>query len=196
MSPKDLVLTDRDGYTALSLAAINGTKEMVKTMVEKNKELVLVCDVHELPVITAAWHENMDMVHYLYWQTPQELLGPDKGKDGATLLTKSIISDLFDIALDLLKRYPTLATSEDYDGRNAITVLARKPSAFHSGRFKTRETKSELLALQVLKIISTQVSKMDDKQLKDAGVYEAVLEATKFGIVEFVYEVMKCNRHM
>ncbi|PIA41759.1 hypothetical protein AQUCO_02200296v1, partial [Aquilegia coerulea] len=231
MSPEDLVLTDRDGYTALSLVAISGTKEMAEIMVKKNKDLVLVCDVHELPVVTAARHENTDMVHYLYWQTPKELFRPDKGKDGATLLTKLIISDLFDIALDLLETFRTLAISEDYDGRNAITVLARKPSAFPSGRqhghwqqckatlsriyvagkrleglteflteikrgFKIRATKSEVQALQILEIISTQVSKLDDKQLKVVGVYQAVLQATKFGIVEFVYEVMKYNRHL
>ncbi|KAF5207889.1 Ankyrin repeat family protein [Thalictrum thalictroides] len=209
MSSEDLRLKNTDGCTALYLAAISGTKEMAEIMVEKNMDLVQVRNAHELPVVTAARHENTDMVHYLYWKTPQELLGPDKGKDGATLLTKLIISDLFDIALDLLEKYPTLAKSEDYDGRNAITVLAKKPSAFPSGRlhgkwhhcksilgFKTQEKRSEVHALQVLKIISTQVSKMDDKQLKDAGVYEAVLEATKFGIVEFVYKVMNCNRHM
>ncbi|PIA32837.1 hypothetical protein AQUCO_04300042v1 [Aquilegia coerulea] len=214
MSPKDLVLTDQDGYTALSLAAVSGTKEMAEIMVERNHDLVLVCievsnDIHELPVVTAARHENTDMVRYLYGQTPKEQLHPDKGKDGAALLTKSIISDLFDIALDLLKRYPTLATSGDYDGTNAITVLARKPSAFPSGRrnelwqhyksalgFKTRKTKSEEQAMEVLDILSTQVSMLDDKQLEVARVYQAVLEATKFGIVEFVYQVLKYNRHL
>ncbi|PIA41762.1 hypothetical protein AQUCO_02200297v1 [Aquilegia coerulea] len=198
MSPKDLMLTDQDGYTALSLVAISGTKEMAEIMVEKNHGLVLVCnkvsnDIHELPVVTAARHENIDMVRYLYGQTPKEQLRPDKGKDGAALLTKSIISDLFD----------------DYDGRNAVTVLARKPSAFPSGRrhelwqqykstlgFKSRERKYEVQALQVLEIISTQVSKLDDKLLEVAGVYQAVLEATKFGIVEFVYKIMKYKRHL
>ncbi|KAF5192555.1 hypothetical protein FRX31_017858 [Thalictrum thalictroides] len=105
-----------------------------------------------------------------------------------------------DIALDLLNKYPTLAITYDYDGRNAITELARKPSTFPSGRryklwqqfkstlgFKIREGKSEMQALQILEIRSTQVSKLDGKQLEAAGVYKAVLEATKFGIVEFVY---------
>ncbi|KAF5190564.1 Ankyrin repeat-containing protein [Thalictrum thalictroides] len=214
MSPEDLLLTDKYGYTALSLAAISGTKEMAEIMVEKNPKLLLVHnkvsdDIHEIPVVTAARHENTDMVHYLYEHTPKDQLDPDKGKDGATLLTKLIISDLFDIALDLLNKYPTLAIADDYDKRNAITELARKPSTFPSGRrhklwqkfkstlgFKIREGKSEMQALQILEIISTQVSKLDDKQLEAAGVYKAVLEATKFGIVEFVFTVMKYNQHL
>ncbi|PIA50625.1 hypothetical protein AQUCO_01200078v1 [Aquilegia coerulea] len=206
MLPKDLQLKDNDGYTALSLAAINGTKDMAEAMVKKNKSLVLHA---ELPVVTAARNENIDVVRYLYSQTNVVEFSPDKGKDGATLLTQLITSDLFDIASDLLHQLPKLATTDDNDGRSVVSVLARKPSAFPSGRrneiwqqykailgIEIRKTKSEMQALEVLETISTQVSKMDDKQLKEARIYEAVLDATKFGIVEFVYKLMKYNRHL
>ncbi|PIA41769.1 hypothetical protein AQUCO_02200301v1, partial [Aquilegia coerulea] len=210
MLPKDLMLKDKDGYTALSLVAISGTKDMAEAMVEKNKHLVLGIKVSkghvELPVVTAARNENTDVALYLYSETPIEELNPDKGKDGATLLTQLITSDLFDTALDLLHKLPQLSITDDKDGRNAISVLARKPSAFPSGRrhelwqqyksIKIRKTKSEIHALELLEIISIQVSKMDEKQLKAAGVYQAVLDATKFGIVEFVYKLMKYNRHL
>ncbi|KAF5194893.1 Ankyrin repeat family protein [Thalictrum thalictroides] len=236
MVSKDLMLKDKDGYTALSLVAISGTKDMAEAMVEKNKHLVLVRtkvindyeeltaknnnelllegfkvskgDV-ELPVVTAARNENTDVALYLYSETPIEELSPDKGKDGVNLLTQLIALDLFDIALDLLHRLPQLCITDDKDGRNAISVLARKPSAFPSGRrhglwqqyksilgIKIRKTKSEIHALELLEKICAQVSKMDEKQLKAAGVYQAVLDAAKFGIVEIVYKLMKYNRHL
>ncbi|KAF5198847.1 Ankyrin repeat family protein [Thalictrum thalictroides] len=135
---------------------------------------------------------------------------PDTGKDGATLLTQLINSNLFDIASDLLRKLPKLAITDDNDGRNVVSVLAKKPSAFPSGRrnelwqqyksihlgIEIRKTKSEMHALEVLEIVSTQVSQMEVKQLKEAGIFQAVLDATKFGIVEFVYKLMTYNRHM
>ena len=99
MSAEDLEITNEFGNTALSLAAINGSTKLAKIMVNKNPKLVTIendqnIDGH-IPVIVAALYNRKHMVHYLYDKTPIDILSPEKGDRGATLLHCLITAEIY-----------------------------------------------------------------------------------------------------
>ncbi len=89
-------MKDKDGYTALAKASINGDKRIAQCMVQKNKELVSIpTGTKLLPVVIAVMYGNKEMASYLYNVTPKEYLTNKDNKakgnsNGATLLTYSI----------------------------------------------------------------------------------------------------------
>ncbi|KAF8370252.1 hypothetical protein HHK36_031706 [Tetracentron sinense] len=143
MSEEALEVKDIYGSTALSLAAANGSTKIniAKPMVRKYKKLLCIKNSFEyIPVVMAAANGNKEMVYYLYSKTPDEELNPDTGNNsGALLLTSLITADMFDVALDLVERYPNLC---DLHEVSALLALAKKPSAFQSGCIKVRSTHS------------------------------------------------------
>ena len=96
MEEKDLEMKDKEGYTALAKASINGDKRIAQCMVQKNKRLVSIpTGTKLLPVVIAMMYGNKEMASYLYSVTPEEDLTnkDNKGQgnsNGATLLTYSI----------------------------------------------------------------------------------------------------------
>lgn len=131
---KDLAIKNKNGATALNFAATGGVTKIAEYLVRKNRELLTIPNQHgNIPVVIASLYGHDDMVRYLYRETPIAELDPDKGTNGAMLLTSCIIDDIFDIPLDLLQRYRKLAYAQDNDGDTAIDMLAQKPSAFPSG---------------------------------------------------------------
>ncbi|KAJ0039763.1 hypothetical protein Pint_27206 [Pistacia integerrima] len=131
----DLELKNDIGYTAFSIAAINGFKDMVEPMLERDENLVKLKDVHGLiPIVAASFYSSKEMVRYLYTKTPHEMLSPENtDRSGATLLNCLITDELYDVALHLLERYPSLGFVEDLHRNYAIRLLAHKRSAFPSG---------------------------------------------------------------
>ncbi|RVW63377.1 hypothetical protein CK203_060580 [Vitis vinifera] len=73
------------------------------------------------------------MTRFLYSHTPKEKLAPGQGKNGASLLSNCIASQILDVALDILKKHPRLAISLDMERRIPIFVLGQMPSLFKSG---------------------------------------------------------------
>ncbi|KAI3816347.1 hypothetical protein L1987_16040 [Smallanthus sonchifolius] len=70
MDEGDLALRNRDGNTALCLAAIAGNAGMAKIMVWKNRGLPKIRGRDNmLPLHLAAFYGNRDMVTYLYAQS-------------------------------------------------------------------------------------------------------------------------------
>ncbi|XP_022740675.1 uncharacterized protein LOC111292517 [Durio zibethinus] len=133
MSAPEIVVKQKYGSTALDFAAIGGAPEIAELLVNKNRDLLKIPNDHDqIPVVVAALYGHRDLVQYLYLETPIEELDPSKNH-GAILLTACIIDEFYDIALDLLKRYPLLAIAEDTDKDTALHILAQKPSAFPSG---------------------------------------------------------------
>ena len=90
LSPKDLKQKENNGgHTPLSLAAMNGFKEIAQCMIEKNTELTSILDKDgSLPVVRACNRGRKEVTRLLYNYTPPKELGPKKGegKNGATLL--------------------------------------------------------------------------------------------------------------
>ncbi|KAH7860807.1 hypothetical protein Vadar_018257 [Vaccinium darrowii] len=137
MSADDLEITNEFGNTALSLAAISGCTKLAKAMVDKNPKLVTISnDLHTdgaIPVIVASLYNRKDMVHYLYKVTPIDVLSPENGHNGSTLLHCLISAEIYDVALELLEEYPKLGITKDRFGKYTLRILAEKPSAFPSG---------------------------------------------------------------
>ncbi|KAI3886137.1 hypothetical protein MKX03_023390 [Papaver bracteatum] len=122
------------GTTALVLTAVEGSTNIAKLMVEKNSNLLRIKNSHNfLPLVVSAINGNEDLMRYLYSVTPKEELDPKVGVNGATFLTALIEADIYDVALDVLQRYPESATARDCVGMTVIRALAEKPSAFPSG---------------------------------------------------------------
>ncbi|TYG79650.1 hypothetical protein ES288_D02G155500v1 [Gossypium darwinii] len=134
MSALELAVKQRYGSTALNFAAIGGVTEIAELLVEKNRKLLEIPNDHEqIPLVVAALYGHRDLVQYLYLKTPIEELDPTSKNHGAILLTACIMDEFYDIALDLVQRYPLLAIAEDTDKDTALHILAQKPSAFPSG---------------------------------------------------------------
>ncbi|KAF9599587.1 hypothetical protein IFM89_001083 [Coptis chinensis] len=134
MPPQDLEVKNNIGTTAFEAAVVRGIKEIVEIMVHKNSNLVMIrTSKNVLPVVAAARSGNKDLVKYLYSMTPLSELSAETSRDGVSLLTNAIVTDMYDVALDLLHHYPKLVLPKDYYGLNAISLLAKRPSAFPSG---------------------------------------------------------------
>ncbi|RZC52709.1 hypothetical protein C5167_021136 [Papaver somniferum] len=134
MPSEALEITTHVGCTALLQTAVTGSMEIAKLMVEKNSNLLRIKNPFNLiPLVVSAVNGNEVLLRYLYSVTPKEELDPRAGITGAAFLTSLIMADIYDIALDVLQRYPKLATSRDPDGNTIINMLSIKPSAFPSG---------------------------------------------------------------
>ncbi|KAI3959438.1 hypothetical protein MKW98_019028 [Papaver atlanticum] len=134
MPSEALEITTHVGCTALLQTAVTGSMEIAKLMVEKNSNLLRIKNPFNLiPLVVSAINGNKVLLRYLYSVTPKEELDPRAGITGAAFLTSLVMADIYDIALDVLQRYPKLATSRDSDGNTIINMLSIKPSAFPSG---------------------------------------------------------------
>ncbi|XP_027368440.1 protein ACCELERATED CELL DEATH 6-like [Abrus precatorius] len=218
-----LVERDTRGYTALALAAeLSDTISIAKCMVKRNGDLLTIkTNEGLLPVVIAAVKGNQNMANYLYHETltlHKEELFKDNDHTSALLLTRCITSQIFDVALDLLKRNPRVPLTKKFDGVSPLYALAQQPSVFPSvvpskfwlwrwiykGRlFGHRSITKLLLALpgikkiykkkmthhrtvEILNRMAKAIMGFDEAKLKEASVYESLLEASKTGIVEFI----------
>ncbi|KAI3908678.1 hypothetical protein MKW92_013768 [Papaver armeniacum] len=124
MTPKQLEIKTFGGNAAISLAVEANYIEMVKLMVCKNSELLLIRNGRRhIPLITSAINGDEEMLRYLYSVTPK-LSEKLSDKDGATLITAAIRVEIYDIALDILKEFPGLVATQDDDEMTVINVLA------------------------------------------------------------------------
>ncbi|KAH7860543.1 hypothetical protein Vadar_014721 [Vaccinium darrowii] len=175
-----------------------------------------------IPVIVAALYNRKEMVHYLYKVTPIDELSPEKGRYGSTLLHCLISAEIYDVALELLEEYPKLGLTKDRFGKYTLRILAQKPSAFPSGTKLVfwrrwiyssmslfRELVSGLLknfapdvyhrklvhreALRILSCICKEIPKLSESQLTEIGIDEMIYDAIKHGILEFIFELIKCD---
>ncbi|GLT50927.1 hypothetical protein SLA2020_243820 [Shorea laevis] len=70
MSNVDLKIQDHSGKTALSLAASKGSREIVKSLVERDKELLKIPDFAEkIPLVLACANNHKSLTLYLYSET-------------------------------------------------------------------------------------------------------------------------------
>ncbi|KAK6259076.1 hypothetical protein SCA6_013550 [Theobroma cacao] len=134
MSAQEIAVKQKFGSTALNFAAVGGVTEIAELLVKENRELLNITNEHDqIPLVVAALYGHRDLVQYLYKETPMEELDPTNINLGPILLTACIINEFYDIALDLVQRYPQLAIAEDIEQDTARHSLAQKPSAFPSG---------------------------------------------------------------
>ncbi|XP_021901570.1 ankyrin repeat-containing protein NPR4-like [Carica papaya] len=129
MTQSDLAEKNRAGNTALCFAVASGVKEIAEAMVKKNANLPFIRGNQDAtPLYMATLLGHKDMVWYLYSITHEYI----NDEQRIQLLVAAITSDLFDVALDIIRRHPDTAIATDEKGETALHALARKPSVFNS----------------------------------------------------------------
>jgi len=135
MPVEALEIQDHLSATALHIAAWVGNLEAAKALVERHPRLIYMRDVRSwLPFHLAAFNAHKDTLSYLvdlHKFDPMSQLFNNEDS-GACFLVHSIVSGFYDVALDFVKKYPTLATSKQDNGNYGLKAMARKASAFPS----------------------------------------------------------------
>ncbi|XP_031286066.1 ankyrin repeat-containing protein At5g02620-like isoform X2 [Pistacia vera] len=207
-----------EGNTVLSVAAIVGNKEAAQMIMKEDKRRELFTAPNKsgrIPLIEAARHGQKEMVTYLMQFSSRYLTYATSTRfrddSDVSLVNLLIIAGFYDLALDLLKKYESLATMQLSTGESLLSAIAGKPSAFPSG--KRREPKfwgyvdiddppSHLKEIQETKsthrIVLDLVRRLCEKITEDPDDYERVssilkrplLLAAELGVCEVVEEII------
>ncbi|KAI3927304.1 hypothetical protein MKW98_008006 [Papaver atlanticum] len=143
LKPKQLEIKNKEGETAFQNAVIAGSFEAVKAMVQKNPKLTLIPDNYGwIPLVNASKYASVkeqkkEMIDYLYSVTRENDVDNQpsafSGNLGAQVICSIIGAGFYDIAHDMVQRYPDLATVTDNNGVSALEMMAGSPHAFLSG---------------------------------------------------------------
>lgn len=96
MSPEDLALTDQNGETALTVAAVVGNIEAAKLLVNNNPDLPNISGKSGLPIHRAAEYGQEAMILYLLDVTRPDIeSSPFAGESGGKLLIHIITAEFF-----------------------------------------------------------------------------------------------------
>lgn len=216
MTATQLELRNIHNITAFFNAIVGANTNMVEIMLDKNPELLSLPNHFGcyIPVVDAARYGHKDLVQYLYRLTPEEKLSPDpvNGSNGVVLLDCCITAEIYDIALHLLEKYPRLAIEKGLEGYSVLHTLAGKPSAFPSGcrlafwrrwiyscavpgisKHMHDQKLRHMQANGLLNIICQETAALDESRFSDIGVYRAIFKAVRYGTVELLSEIIKCN---
>ena len=91
MSEENLEIKDIDGFTALALAAYIGNYRIAECMLGKNENLIRIAtNEGNIPVVLALFNGHLKLARYLYLLTPPEILLPENGTMGATVVCEAI----------------------------------------------------------------------------------------------------------
>ncbi|CAH1437144.1 unnamed protein product [Lactuca virosa] len=126
MKKEDLELKNGSSNTALCLAAAAGNVKIVEIMVKSNRALVAITGAGGMtPLYMAALFGHYEMVKCLYGYSQK--LRDDCWTDETRswLLLKCVETDMFDMALDIVKEHSKLGFSG-----LALGALARKTNVF------------------------------------------------------------------
>ena len=99
MLEENLKTKNNCGFTVHGICAQIGNIEMAKCIIGKSRTLLSIGNYNEqlIPVVLAIENNPnaIDMVHYLYDETPKEDLMPGKSVNGATFITQCIYAKAF-----------------------------------------------------------------------------------------------------
>nr|GEX37495.1 ankyrin repeat-containing domain, PGG domain protein [Tanacetum cinerariifolium] len=179
MEKKDLELQNVNGQTALCLAAMAGHVKIAKILVKKNIALLDMPDSQGMmPLYMAALYGKHEMVKYLYHNSHKMTGDYWTHQNRVCVLVKSVESNLFDVALQIVTDCPELAING-----SVLALLARKPYAFDAAqpniiwrikcsffavchlKFGIPDMESD--ALQLLRIIWAEIVKLPRAQIDD-----------------------------
>ena len=94
MSEENLEIKDYEGFTPLARAAYNGNYRMAECMLEKNENLISIRNnIGSIPVVLALFNGHLKLARYLYLLTPLEILMPEKGTMGASVVSVAIYNN-------------------------------------------------------------------------------------------------------
>ncbi|KAL7251312.1 hypothetical protein ACSBR1_013197 [Camellia fascicularis] len=136
----DVVLVDNKGNTPLHHAAKLGNEQMCFEIARKQRHLLEERnDNHETPLFMAAQHGQIKAFSILSVICCSLEDGYDKifetgrrASDGKTVLHCAIHGEYFDLAYQIIARFPGFISHVDKRGNSAIHILASKPAAFAS----------------------------------------------------------------
>ncbi|CAH1437141.1 unnamed protein product [Lactuca virosa] len=127
MKKEDLELKNTSSNTALCLAAAAGNVKMVEIMVKSNRALVAITGSGEMtPLYMAALFGHYETAKCLYGYSQNLRDDCWTPQNRGWLLQKCVETDMFDIALEIVKAYPDLGLS----GNTVLGVLAKKTDVF------------------------------------------------------------------
>ncbi|KAG2697049.1 hypothetical protein I3760_07G087900 [Carya illinoinensis] len=123
------------GFTVLHDAIISGNERIVDCLIRNNEELVSIRNNGvDLPVVVAMRFGHKKLARDLFSRTPDRLLLEEQGRQGCLLLTRAINNRDTDMALDLMKKCPSLALAMDpNDFASPLIALAGLTDVFESG---------------------------------------------------------------
>ncbi|KAM1164311.1 hypothetical protein ACFX13_024490 [Malus domestica] len=132
MAMEHLEIQNWIGFTAFHCLIILSPEmvEVAECMVKKNPDLLLKSAI-ALVVVAQGHTKGERMARYLYSLTRPETI---KVIDAAQLIFDGFRLHRFDIAWDLIQRYPKLAINTDHNGNIPLAALASNRFAFKSGR--------------------------------------------------------------
>ena len=91
MSEENLEIKDIFGFTALAQASYNGNYRMAECMLRKNENLIRIAtNDGDIPVVLALYYGHLTLARHLYLLTPPEILLPENGTTGATVVCQAI----------------------------------------------------------------------------------------------------------
>ncbi|GMY13703.1 isoform 2 of ankyrin repeat domain-containing protein 17 [Fagus crenata] len=189
--------------TALCYAAATGNVNIAKLMLKKNKDLANVGSVK--PVFMAALLGHADMVNFL---SPWTKIAEWDITEQVELFVTYASVGMYEQALDMLKKKPSLATMKNKQDKTALHVLALKPSAFVSGSqpgilrrwinsWRTtvkQDQNMKQTAHPLLQAICAHVYECDVENLTvNEDISELLFVAAKVGNVEFLVELIRTS---
>ncbi|KAG2675778.1 hypothetical protein I3760_12G022100 [Carya illinoinensis] len=216
MSNEGLAKYDSHGYTALSKAAVLGKQQMVDCMLQKYSGLISIKHRigDHLPVVMAIDFGQIEMARHLYHRTLQEnnLIPQDNDQEiqdhnGATLFTRAIYIGTLGmrippVSLTGSETRLNISTGDQHqsnqeDHQNIISVLLRSCAAgvlnFFGITLLFEMKKIHDPYIELLSLMSEEISNSKPQKLKDGLVHSAICQATKNGIFEFVSKMLKTD---
>ena len=91
MTADHLGIRDNEGFTALARATSNGNFLLAECMFVRSRELLTIQnDKGNIPAVAALYDGNLELARYLYSYTPPEILSPENGIIGPTVVCEAI----------------------------------------------------------------------------------------------------------
>ncbi|XP_061337470.1 uncharacterized protein LOC133284470 [Gastrolobium bilobum] len=186
MSLLDLEIRNAYGNTAFCMAAISGNVKIATILFNKNPTLVWIRGHKDmLPIQLASSAGHSHMVQFLFEKPPQDMHFNLPFQDIVMLFFFTITNNIYSVALNLLDRYPKLATTGNEEGLTALQVLAkiRKP-AFDEDAPGYRD------------IISCLCKGIKEEFLNSVRTSEAMFDAAKSGNATILEYILKYNPNL
>ncbi|XP_031267369.1 uncharacterized protein LOC116125796 [Pistacia vera] len=141
MSMHQLSLKNKEGNTVLFIAAIVGNVQAARMIMKKDENQTLIQDSNKskrIPLIEATRHGQKKMINYLlqFSNNYLDYHSATRFTSGVLFVKLLITAEFYDLALDLIKKHPSLATMTFYGGESLLSEITKKPSAFPSGGTK------------------------------------------------------------
>ncbi|XVF65171.1 hypothetical protein PTKIN_Ptkin09bG0225400 [Pterospermum kingtungense] len=134
---KVLKAKNKKGNTPLHTAATLGNARMYHCMASKAPNLMAERNIkNETPLFLAALFGHKDALLCLYFCYPEEKRGDlcsSRDESGDTVLHAAISGEHFDLAFQIICKYPPLVEAVNIYGLSPLQVLATKTNAFRSG---------------------------------------------------------------